>query len=1012
MASTVPNEQLPSCVRCKDFITTGHAYELGCDRWHTHCFSCYKCEKPLSCESDFLVLGTGALICFDCSDSCKSCGKKIDDLAIILSSSNEAYCSDCFKCCKCGENIADLRYAKTKRGLFCLNCHEKLLAKRKYYEEKKRRLKKNLPSLPTPVVDSEPIDITSVTEAVLERSSSRPASSIQICLGSESLKDTKTNSSDIIPHFITGYDDSDDNSGSSKFGSNVSIDIIGPEEGTTGHTKDDEDEKVKVHSTNTPLDVPLDSIPGSRVFLDNKEPPSRSKSLLNKTPLRNSSGQYVAKSPSSYRQGIIVNNSFEQNSQLDAPNDGSRSASEMLNSVLHSPVSVNMKSSKGQDFGLSNTGSISHMAPSLSMSGLNYIIEETDHLRAPAVEVVKSSKIVSDSAAAQQGQQESSFSSSNSGKSKKISRSLSRRSKDLMTNLKSKATIKQDSSAKLSPASKLASRGSQDLVKDFDSHPGLGTPSSNSNSLDIPIKGQKSLNFKQFTDNCVSSISNEKQRGIDELADFVIKSPSPISHQLQSPSTASNVSMYRTPPLDSSLKFDRMNGSSYSQQNHSLPSWQNTPKTQLESSNHVEERKETTYENGKFKNKSSLDKEISTAELHLKKLKINLKELKSQREELEKEIDEMNFTKETLRQHIETYSIEKNKLYLGSKDFSGNSLTMRDANLDESPPVKHVATTTSVARSSVKPKFWKFFSSTKPQTEQSIQGSSAGNINSIVKSAPALHSVPLTTSNSGRVEISPPVLQNPNEFSDVKLVPIESDGNMGQSKDTDDYSDGINLYGSSLVARCNYEGNEIPLILSVCIDFIESDEENMRSEGIYRKSGSQLVIEEIERQISTWQGQQNSEIPDILTHQDLNAVTGVLKRYLRKLPNPVFTFQVYEPLMNLVKSKKMMEVLPFVGGKLSFEARSSDIYVSSKSALKNILEGLPKEHYRVLRVLSEHIEKVTKYSSWNRMTLYNLALVFAPGLIRDFSGEKDIIDMKERNYIVAFIFGNYKDVLT
>ena len=170
------------CVRCKDFITTGHAYELGCDRWHTHCFACYKCEKPLSCESDFLVLGTGALICFDCSDSCKNCGKKIDDLAIILSSSNEAYCSDCFKCCKCGENIADLRYAKTKRGLFCLNCHEKLLAKRKYYEEKKRRLKKNLPSLPNPVIDSDPIDDTSAAVAVPERASGRPISPVKLSL--------------------------------------------------------------------------------------------------------------------------------------------------------------------------------------------------------------------------------------------------------------------------------------------------------------------------------------------------------------------------------------------------------------------------------------------------------------------------------------------------------------------------------------------------------------------------------------------------------------------------------------------------------------------------------------------------------------------------------------------------------------------------------------------------------------------------------------------------------------
>ena len=114
------------------------------------CFSCYKCDKPLSCDSDFLVLGTSALICSECSDSCKSCGKKIDDLAIILASSNEAYCSDCFKCCKCGEKINDLRYAKTKKGLFCISCHERLLAKRKYHEEKKRRLRKQLPTVPVP----------------------------------------------------------------------------------------------------------------------------------------------------------------------------------------------------------------------------------------------------------------------------------------------------------------------------------------------------------------------------------------------------------------------------------------------------------------------------------------------------------------------------------------------------------------------------------------------------------------------------------------------------------------------------------------------------------------------------------------------------------------------------------------------------------------------------------------------------------------------------------------------
>ncbi|SSD60774.1 uncharacterized protein SCODWIG_02535 [Saccharomycodes ludwigii] len=148
----------PKCKRCKEPITGGHAYELGGDRWHTHCFSCYKCDKPLSCDSDFLVLGTGALICLQCSDSCKVCGSKIDELAIILSNSNEAYCPACFKCCKCGDKITNLKYAKTKKGLYCINCHEKLLEKRKrHHEHKKRISKKDLPDLPDDMMMQPPI---------------------------------------------------------------------------------------------------------------------------------------------------------------------------------------------------------------------------------------------------------------------------------------------------------------------------------------------------------------------------------------------------------------------------------------------------------------------------------------------------------------------------------------------------------------------------------------------------------------------------------------------------------------------------------------------------------------------------------------------------------------------------------------------------------------------------------------------------------------------------------------
>lgn len=126
------------CKKCNNIILEAHAYELGDDRWHTNCFKCSECESLLGCNSNFLVLGDGNLICSNCTYNCKQCGKKIDDLAILTG--DQAYCSNCFKCRACKLKIEDLRYARTSKGLFCMSCHEKLVAKKKKYDLKKRQL--------------------------------------------------------------------------------------------------------------------------------------------------------------------------------------------------------------------------------------------------------------------------------------------------------------------------------------------------------------------------------------------------------------------------------------------------------------------------------------------------------------------------------------------------------------------------------------------------------------------------------------------------------------------------------------------------------------------------------------------------------------------------------------------------------------------------------------------------------------------------------------------------------
>lgn len=127
---------IQNCKKCQLPINEGHAYELGDHRWHISCFKCSKCDNSLGCNSNFLVLGNGNLICSNCSYNCKQCDKKIDDLAILTG--DQAYCTNCFKCRACKQKIEDLKYARTSKGLFCMNCHEKLINKKKKYDAKKK----------------------------------------------------------------------------------------------------------------------------------------------------------------------------------------------------------------------------------------------------------------------------------------------------------------------------------------------------------------------------------------------------------------------------------------------------------------------------------------------------------------------------------------------------------------------------------------------------------------------------------------------------------------------------------------------------------------------------------------------------------------------------------------------------------------------------------------------------------------------------------------------------------
>lgn len=102
---------------------------LAGNRWHLNCFRCNTCGTLLDSDANLLLLGDGSLICNNCTYSCSACGNKIEDLAILTG--DQAFCATCFRCRNCKRKIENLRYARTSQGIFCMSCHESLMARRR-----------------------------------------------------------------------------------------------------------------------------------------------------------------------------------------------------------------------------------------------------------------------------------------------------------------------------------------------------------------------------------------------------------------------------------------------------------------------------------------------------------------------------------------------------------------------------------------------------------------------------------------------------------------------------------------------------------------------------------------------------------------------------------------------------------------------------------------------------------------------------------------------------------------
>ncbi|KAK5020176.1 Rho-type gtpase-activating protein [Cryomyces antarcticus] len=188
------------------------------------------------------------------------------------------------------------------------------------------------------------------------------------------------------------------------------------------------------------------------------------------------------------------------------------------------------------------------------------------------------------------------------------------------------------------------------------------------------------------------------------------------------------------------------------------------------------------------------------------------------------------------------------------------------------------------------------------------------------------------------------------------------------------------LFGSDLSARCEFEQREVPSIVSRCIEEVEL--RGMDIEGVYRKSGGSGQVKSVQLGFEK-DGNYEVSDPDL----DIHAITSALKQYFRKLPMPLITYDVYELLLEATQIQDVEK-----------QALSMRVAVNE----------LPKHHRNCLDFLVGHLARVMAHESDNLMTPLNLAVVFAPTIMRPESIEREMTDMLPQRMAVQSLLENNK----
>uniref|UniRef100_A0A8C2BGH2 Rho GTPase activating protein 32a n=1 Tax=Cyprinus carpio TaxID=7962 RepID=A0A8C2BGH2_CYPCA len=194
------------------------------------------------------------------------------------------------------------------------------------------------------------------------------------------------------------------------------------------------------------------------------------------------------------------------------------------------------------------------------------------------------------------------------------------------------------------------------------------------------------------------------------------------------------------------------------------------------------------------------------------------------------------------------------------------------------------------------------------------------------------------------------------------------------------------VFGCDLGEHLLNSGHDVPQVIRSCTEFIEK---HGVVDGIYRLSGISSNIQKLRHEFDS------EHVPDLTKDnyvQDIHSVGSLCKLYFRELPNPLLTYQLYEKFSDAVSAATDEERLVKV---------------------HDVIQQLPPPHYRTLEFLMRHLSRMGTYCAVTNMHCKNLAIVWAPNLLRSkqiesacFSGTSAFMEVRVQSVVVEFILNH------